>query len=297
MRILIIGYGSAGQRHARVLSSKFKVESIYIKTKQNFKNKKKIIFVKTINNLNPDLIVVANETAKHYKTCLDIEKNFKKKLIVVEKPLFHKFYDFKPKKNKYYVAYNLRYHPILRFIKNKFNNEEPFYIEAESSSYLPSWRKNIDYRNSYSSDRLKGGGAVLDLSHEIDYLFWLFKGLKLKRIIKKKISNLKIRSEDFSLILGNFKKNEIVKIKLTYFNMLARRVLNVCFKNNTQIYADLLSSKLEIFSDKKKKIVRFKKFTQDESTKDFYKDLILGKNKIACTLNEGLNLLKKIKKK
>ena len=35
MRVLIIGYGSAGQRHARVLSSKFKVESIYIKTKQN----------------------------------------------------------------------------------------------------------------------------------------------------------------------------------------------------------------------------------------------------------------------
>ena len=297
MKVLIIGHGSAGQRHARILSTKFNVEQIYIKTKQNLKNKKKIIFVKTINNLDPDLIVIANETSKHYKTCLDIEKSFRNKMIVVEKHLFHKFYDFKPKKNKYYVAYNLRYHPIIKFIKNKFYNKKVFYIEAESSSYLPLWRKNINYQNSYSADRSKGGGTILDLSHEIDYLFWLFKELKLKKIITKKISNLKIQSDDFTLILGSLKGNEIVKIKLTYFNIRATRILNICFKDNVQIYADLLTSKLEIFTKNKKKIIKFKKFSQAQSTKDFYKDLILGKNEIACTLNEGLKLLKKITKK
>ena len=297
MKVLIIGYGSAGQRHAKILRAKINVEQIYILTKQNFKNKKKIYFIKKINNLDPDLIVVANETSKHYKTCLNIEKSFINKTIVVEKPLFHKFYDFKPKKNKYYVAYNFRYHPIIKFIKNKFYNKDAFYIEAESSSYLPLWRKNIDYQNSYSADSSRGGGTILDLSHEIDYLFWLFKDLKIKKIITKKISNLKIKSDDFTLILGSLKSNEIVKIKLTYFNIRAKRILNICFKNNVQIYADLLSSKLEIFTNNKKKIIQFKKFSQIQSTKDFYKDLILGKNKIACSLNEGLNLLKKITKK
>ena len=46
MKVLIIGYGSAGQRHARILRAKFNIEQIYILTKQNPKDKKKIIFVK-----------------------------------------------------------------------------------------------------------------------------------------------------------------------------------------------------------------------------------------------------------
>ena len=192
-------------------------------------------------------------------------------MIVVEKPLFHKFYDFKPKKNKYYVAYNLRYHPIIKFIKNKFYNKKVFYIEAESSSYLPLWRKNINYQNSYSADRSKGGGTILDLSHEIDYLFWLFKELKLKKIITKKISNLKIQSDDFTLILGSLKGNEIVKIKLTYFNIRATRILNICFKDNVQIYADLLTSKLEIFTKNKKKLLNSRNLVKLNQQKIFIK--------------------------
>lgn len=44
MNVLIIGYGSAGKRHANVLNLSRKIKNIYIKTNQKLKSNKKFIF-------------------------------------------------------------------------------------------------------------------------------------------------------------------------------------------------------------------------------------------------------------
>ena len=46
-------------------------------------------------------------------------------------------------------------------------------MKVNCYSYLPNWRKNIPYYLSNSADK-KGGGVLLELSHEIDYLTWIF---------------------------------------------------------------------------------------------------------------------------
>ena len=120
MDALIIGFGSAGKRHAKILNSSKKVKKIYIKTNQKIKSYNKFIFIKKINKLNPDLIVIANETYKHFSVCKFLEKEFNNKIILCEKPLFNKFYDFRPKKNKYFITYNLRFHKCLQYIKKMF---------------------------------------------------------------------------------------------------------------------------------------------------------------------------------
>ena len=73
-------------------------------------------------------------------------------------------------------------------------------------SHLPSWRKNIDYEKSYSSDYKKGGGVTNDLSHEIDLANYLVGINKIKIAVKSKISNLKIKADDFSHFFWNFKE-------------------------------------------------------------------------------------------
>ena len=172
-----------------------------------------------------------------------------------------------------------------------------FYVEAETSSYLPYWRKNSDYSKSYSSNKNKGGGTLLDLSHEIDYIKWLFKDFKIKKIYSRKISNLKITSDDFTLILGKLKNGGLIKLKMTYFNKLPKRTLMICFKDGKQVYADLLVSKLKIFNKEKFKLINFKKSSQYLTTKEIYFD-ILRKNYInVCQYKEALNLLKSIKNK
>ena len=295
MEVLIIGYGSAGKRHAKILNLFKKIKNIYIKTNQKIQSYNKFNFVKNINNLNPDLIVVANETYLHYSVCKFLEKKFSNKTIICEKPLFHKFYNFQPIKNKFYIAYNFRFHKCLQYLKKKINLDKVFFVDAESSSYLPNWRKNINYSKNYSAFPKKGGGVLLDMSHEIDYLKWLFKGFKILKIYKNKISNLNILSEDIALISGDIKKNTLVKIKLTYFNKIAKRCLTICLKDGTQIYLDLLNSQIKLFSKNKRKTFRFKKYSQLETTKYMYSEILRNNFKNICSLKEGIDLLRQIK--
>ena len=41
-----------------------------------------------------------------------------------------------------------------------------------------NWRPKQDYHTSYSAYKNKGGGVLLDLSHELDYATWIFGSLK-----------------------------------------------------------------------------------------------------------------------
>ena len=295
MDVLIIGYGSAGKRHAKILNLSKKIKNIYIKTDQKIESHNKFNFIKNINDLNPDLIVVANETYLHYSFCRFLEKKFSNKIILCEKPLFHKFYNFKPKKNKFYITYNFRFHKCLQYLKKKINLDKVFFVDAECSSYLPNWRKNIDYSKNYSAFPKKGGGVLLDMSHEIDYLKWLFKDFKILKIYKNKISNLNILSEDIAWISGDIKKNTLVKIKLTYFNKIAKRCLTICLKDGTQIYLDLLNSQIKLFSKNKRKTFRFEKYSQLKTTKYMYSEILRNNFKDICSLKEGIDLLRQIK--
>jgi predicted dehydrogenase len=296
MIALIVGYGSAGQRHAKVLKKFKKITKIFILTKLNFKEKvyERIKKLSDIKKINPGIVVICNETNKHYSALRYIDKYLSNKIIFIEKPLFHKSYNFTPKNNKVFVAYNLRFHPILRYLKN-ISFKKTFYVEAESSSYLPDWRKEINYNKSYSAFKSKGGGTLLDLSHEIDYCRWLFGPIKKKLILSKKISNLKINSDDYSLILGKFNK-AIVHIKLSYFNKLSQRKLIICSKN-FQIYADLLASTIKICKKNFVKFIQLEKYSQFKTTLDMYNHALNKSNYTdICTYSEGIKILNFIKK-
>ncbi len=294
MDVLIIGYGSAGKRHAKILSSKKKVKKIYIVTNQRVKPYSKLTFIKKIDNLNPDIIVIANETYKHYSVCKFLEKKFKNKIILCEKPLFNKFVKFVPKKNKFFVTYNFRFNKCLQYVKKKINLDKVFYVEAESSSYLPYWRKGTDYSKNYSAFTTKGGGVLLDMSHEIDYINWLFKNFKIRKIYKNRISQLNILSEDIALIFGSIKKSSLVKIKLTYFNKLPKRSLTICCNDGRQIYIDLLNSIIKIIIKNKATFFRLEKYSQMKTTNYMYSEILANNFKNICSLKEGLNLLRQI---
>lgn len=296
MNILIIGYGSAGKRHVKILNSFKNIKKISVLTKQKKKIESKINFINKINGLDPDLIIVANETYKHYQTCKYLEKKFFNKTILCEKPLFEKFYNFKPKKNNFFVTYNLRFHECLQYIKKKINLDKVFFVEAESSSYLPAWRKKVNYLKNYSAYSKKGGGVLLDMSHEIDYINWFFRDFKISKIYRNRISNLNLQSEDIALIFGNVKKNTLVKIKLTYFNKFPKRHLVLCLKDGSQFYFNLLTSEIKIFNKDRKKTFHLEKYSQFKTTQKMYSEIFKKNFENICTLKEGLDLLGKIDK-
>ena len=60
-------------------------------------------------------------------------------------------------------------------------------IEFSSSSFVKFWNRSKNKNLSYL-DLKKGGGAINELSHEIDLVTYLFDFIKLKKFLKQKKS-------------------------------------------------------------------------------------------------------------
>lgn len=138
---------------------------------------------------------------------------------------------------------------------------------------------------------LQGGGVLLDLSHELDYTTWIFGSLKPKYSIIKKISPLKIKSEDFVKIIGKINKT-YTQIELNYFDKMPRRKVRV-EGNNFFLEVDLIENSLILIKNKKKTKLHFslnKNYTYSQQ----HDDILTKKGKNTCNLTEGLKVLKLI---
>lgn len=104
--------------------------------------------------------------------------------LLIEKPLTDCLKRFKCVEHAFYahehrieVAYNLRYLPSAISVKNYIDEQALGKIHSvliDVGQYLPDWRPSTDYRHNVSASKTLGGGVLLELSHELDYLTWFF---------------------------------------------------------------------------------------------------------------------------
>jgi predicted dehydrogenase len=289
-KVLIIGKGSSGKNHfiaLRTINRKFIIKSVSSR-------KFSIIFGRNLSKLikfNPDYLVIATPSSDHYKFIKIIEKLFKNKFVLIEKPLFNK--KFKPLnniKNNYFVGYNLRYHAVLRFIKNYIKNKKVYFVKAECLTYLPDWRK-INYKKSVSARKKLGGGVKLELSHEIDYLLWFFKDLKILYSFNKKISNLNINCDDILSLNASVKKNTFINLNLNFFSKISKREILINGKNFS-LLGDLINNKVVLIKDNKKKVFQFKKFNILKSFIAEHNDLIKKNYQFICDFKQAIKTQK-----
>ena len=289
--VLIFGYGSIGKRHANILSKLVNKKNIIILTNQKISKFKTIKNVNALKNLNPNYIVICNRTSNHLQTIKLIEKKFKNKTVLVEKPLFSKPNNIKIKKNNYYVAYNMRFNPIINLIREKIKSKKIWSVNIFCGSYLPLWRKNIDYRESSSARKTFGGGVLLDLSHELDYVQWLFGKLKILYSKSMKLSNLEINTDDFLSLIAKTKKIPHIQITLNYFTRQKTRQIFLDGKDIC-LQADLIKKKVIWYKGNKKKIFQFKKFDRNTEYKEQHLAILLKKNSNKlCRFSEGKQLV------
>jgi len=292
-KVIIIGRGTIAKKHEIILRNiKKKLNILKIKSRNLKKENKKLIF--QIKKFNPDYIIISSPATSHYKQMMIIENILSKKVVLIEKPLFEKNYKLPPKtKNKYFVGFNLRYDPSLIYLKKYLTKKKYFHVSINCSSFLPSWRKNIDYRSSVSAKKSLGGGVLLELSHEIDYLIWLIGKIKILHVVSKKISNLKINTDDY-LNLSAKSGKTLINVSLNFFSRIKRREI-IIDGNNFNIFADIINRKIIIY-EKKNKIV--KSFLKPENYSFIQQHLNIMKRDYSklCSLNEGINVTKLIDK-
>lgn len=292
--MLIVGFGSIGKRHFEILSSFKCVSEISIVSKQSIQEKQVLSFklLSEVVNLDSyDYFVIATETVKHHQQLKYICSRVQNKKIVVEKPLFDRAYPEFESTNKVFTAYNLRFHPVIESLKSIIENERVYYVNAICGQYLPTWRPEHDYRQSYSADLKRGGGVLRDLSHELDYLTWLFGDINKIDSINSKISDLDITSDDIFTAIAVTDKKSIINVTVDYISKSPMRRLVVHTENNT-IEADIMKNSI-ILHDKSSKVTIV---NIDEQDRNFtytrmHESIVNDELGIICSFDEGLKIV------
>ena len=110
------------------------------------------------------------------------------------------------KKTVLLTGYNLRFLPSLQQFRELLAQRivgRVLSVRCEIGQYLPSWRPDNDYRQGVSARQELGGGALLELSHELDYLRWIFGEVEWVKATLSRQSSLEIDVEDTAhLTLG-----------------------------------------------------------------------------------------------
>jgi len=292
LRVLLIGYGSIGQRHKRILESlDAKVDVV---TKQKLRDKTTFKSLKSVKNLKKyDYFIIASETTKHFQQLKYLDSKVKNKKIFCEKPLFETDKKLDIKNNKVYVGYVLRFHPLLQKLKKLLQFETVISSNIICGQYLPTWREGRDYRESYSASKKDGGGVLLDLSHEIDYAQWLFGEVKELKSYQVKISDLEIDSDDLTMFIGKTKNNIMLNISVDYISKLTHREMFVETLQHTYKLDFIKNRLVKIGKDGSKKIYKIR-LQRDTMFIKQHKSILKDKN-IATTFQQAKNVMKTIK--
>lgn len=294
MKALIIGYGSIGKRHHEVLLSLNIFDTIDIVTKQQIKNVNTYKYLELVDDLSIyDYFVISSETSKHFEQLKMLESRVVNKLIFCEKPLFSTKENLDTSNNLIFVGYVLRYHPLLQKLKTFLEKDKAIYANVRCGQYLPNWRPNIDYRSCYSSHKNQGGGVLLDLSHEIDYVQWLLGPIVELKSYQLHQSDLQIDSDDLVLIIGKTNKAIVTNISIDYISKSTHR--NIRIETNKSTFDLDLISNILIVTDQKGISERFvsSHFERNDSFKNMHCD-ILGLQEYVCTFEEGIKVMETI---
>jgi len=240
-RVLIVGSGSIGLRHLQIVRDL--IPSATIKFLHHKTTNAKIPFsdghfvrLKDAIEFNPEIAVIANPAPFH----LEVTKALHKigAHVLVEKPLAEsnegvlELVDLaQSRKSILTVGYNLRFSPSLIKFRELVNENmigKVVSVRCETGQYLPYWRPSARYQETVSAKSNLGGGVLLELSHEIDYLTWIFGQIDWVRATLSKQSDLEIDVEDTAhLVLGfvsdNFKSQNIGTVNLDFVRHDVRR--------------------------------------------------------------------------
>lgn len=287
MKSLVIGYGSIGQRHAKILREMGFEVSIYSRRTTNNPNFYSDL-QEALQANDYDYIVIANETIAHIGTLRKIIDNNFIGNILVEKPLFSTSESVIFDDKKTYVAYNLRFHPLINKLKEMIGNDQIISVNAYAGQFLPSWRPNIDYTKSYSAFREQGGGVLRDLSHELDYLTMMFGEWESLFAKTAKISNLNIQSEDYVHVSYKTKLQIHISLELNYLDHITQRYV-IVQTNNKTVKIDFINNSINCNG----KIEQLALIDRDYTYRKQH-EAILNGSSLCCSFKEGFNIVKMI---
>ncbi|MBT5400322.1 Gfo/Idh/MocA family oxidoreductase [bacterium] len=316
MNILIIGFGSIGQRHLQNLHKNYPDNNFYVLKKSKHNNVLvdcKIVakdankfyhsveFIDDIETVDKfDIAFICNNTNEHMSYALSLAK--KGTHIFVEKPLSHNVNGFKEleatvkdKSIIFMVGYQTKFSPVYLKIKELIKNEKISFVNSRWLTYLPNFHPYEDYKNRYAAKKSLGGGVALTLIHEMDMLNSLLGDLKFVNSVSGNYSSIDIEADDY--LSANFKSNNVaVNLNLSFAQIKDERVITINTSNKT-IMADFTNNTIKVFTlGEKEKNYNFKLERNElfESEVRYFFKSIKDKKNTINTIEDSLATIKLI---
>ena len=284
-RILIVGYCSIGARHARLLCEMSCDVAVVSARAIDFPQHHGSLREGYLSH-RPTLVVLANATSAHHATLVELAQLGHVGDVLVEKPVFDHVLPLPANHFKQLrVAYNLRFHPVLIRLREALAGQRVISVQADVGQYLPNWRPNTDYRLCYSAHADQGGGALLDLSHDLDYLGRMTGSWRRVAAVGGHMSSLEISSDDVFFLLYKSERCSVIGVQLNYLDRQGRRQAIVNTAEQT-FDADLVRISLSIDGDELLFPVE-----RDTTYRAMHGAMLSGNPLQACTLQEALDTL------
>ena len=176
MKVVFFGLGSIGQKYHRILSENFDCDIFAYRTR----NLGGVLPIKqnlwdwdSVYKVKPDVAFITNPTFLHIETAIKCAERGMH--LFITKPIDCKIdYSLQHLKNivagkelTAFIAYPLRHLPVIQKLKQEKYDCSTWQFVCRSD--LAKWR---NYK-TYSAKYAEGGGALLELSHELDLATYL----------------------------------------------------------------------------------------------------------------------------
>ena len=320
MKILVLGCGSIGTRHATNLK-KLGINDIILCDLDLTKAKKLGKKIGSLDNFTDYKIAVD----KHpniagalicIPTSLHVEPSIffaKKKInLFIEKPLSHNLKNLKVlsnlvKKNNLNAMMGHVYlfeegFLTLKSLLEKNTIGKIHHVSYLQGMYLPDWHPKMDYRKEYSARKDLGGGALLTLtSHSFYVLEWIIDEIKsVHGSWIGTLGNLEINVNDSAFFLFETNSGIIIESHNDFIVKVHHHKLIIEGEKGRLEY-DFALKKVNIFVSKKRdKIIHVSKDNNNRFVKEisYFVNLIKQKKQPPenLTLESGIRFLQFMKK-
>lgn len=255
-RILVVGAGSIGSRHARNLAAL----GAEIFVTDAVPGRAAAMGLSTVGLDEADFgsydgVVIASPTVAHLEqTIRAVDAGAR---VLVEKPLSISTDGLDElvaaDDRRVMVGYNLRFHEPVRRVVALVQGGAVGRIHTVRlwfGSWLPGWRPGTDYRRSYSARSELGGGILLDATHELDLVVWLCgqRGYSVAGAVVDRLGGLEIDVEDTVHAILRHEAGVVIDVSLDYLSRRYRRGMEIVGDQGT-VRFDWARNILEVEDD------------------------------------------------
>lgn len=231
-RALVVGFGSIGERHFRLLRNALPNADIRVLRRPQEVSSEGVFYqLEQACDFAPDIAIVANPAPFHLDIAMALAR--KGTHLLVEKPISDQVQGVNDltslcsnRGQIIQVGYNLRFLEALQRFRSEIRSGiigRIQIVRCEIGQFLPDWRPEKDYRQSVSARSELGGGVLLELSHEIDLLNWVFGEISWVRAWTGKLSNLQINVEDCAMLQLGFANGTVGQVGMDFLRRDATR--------------------------------------------------------------------------